>query len=449
MQDVRMSAVLVTAIFLCVLPLSQSEQCYANNPQPYRRMGQKSSYFINANLEEEEIRVEGCEPAMVWYLGRHGARKPSDTEIEDYAVRAPLLQQRIVTAGLSGLGQLCLEDIDNLEQFSFDLTVADHKILMESGAREQEELGARWRKRLPSLMSDPELMQTRATYKQRTYASAEAFLRGAYRDDNVTFPHIIVNDMLLRFYDFCPAYIEGVDGNNHTFEEDWKFIEGPVYQDMLLDISARVGTGLSVSDVRMAWNLCRYELAEFPDTSLHVSPWCAIFSEENFQVLEYSDDLIFYYKDGYGHDINWKMTSPLVRELESRLSGLVAGTNEKKVFIYLSHSEATNTLLPVLGLYNDSEPLQASDWPAPSHLWKTSDVISFSHNLALLALHCPSMEEEFQVMALHMERQVVMPECGELLCPLSTFTSKILQPILDVDFEEVCNQDHIRPPDRN
>ena len=129
-----MSAVLVTAIFLCVLPLSQSEQCYANNPQPYRRMGQKSSYFINANLEEEEIRVEGCEPAMVWYLGRHGARKPSDTEIEDYAVRAPLLQQRIVTAGLSGLGQLCLEDIDNLEQFSFDLTVADHKILMESGA---------------------------------------------------------------------------------------------------------------------------------------------------------------------------------------------------------------------------------------------------------------------------------------------------------------------------
>ena len=84
-------------------------------------------------------------------------------------------------------------------------------------------------------------------------------------------------------------------------------------------------------------------------TSLPVSPWCAIFSEENFQVLEYSDDLIFYYKDGYGHDINWKMTSPLVRELESRLSGLVAGTNEKKVFIYLSHSEATNTLLPVLG----------------------------------------------------------------------------------------------------
>ena len=410
-------------------------------------MGQKSSYFINANLEEEEIRVEGCEPVMVWYLGRHGARKPSDTEIEDYAVRAPLLQERIVSAGLSGLGQLCLEDIDNLDLYSFDLTVADHKLLMESGAREQEELGARWRKRLPSLMNDPELTQTRATYKQRTYASAEAFLKGAYRDENVTYPHVIVNDMLLRFYDFCPAYIDGVDGNNHTFEEEWKFMEEPAYQNMVLDVSTRVGTSLSVPDVRMAWNLCRYELAEFPDTSLHVSPWCAIFSEDNFKVLQYTDDLVFYYKDGYGHDINYKMTSPLIREMDSRFSGLVEGTNDKKVFIYISHSEATNTVLPVLGLYNDSSPLLASDWPSPSHLWQTSDVISFSHNIALLGLHCPSMQEEYQVMALHMERQVVMPKCGELLCPLSTFRSKVLQPILDVDFDEICHQEHIRPPD--
>ena len=174
-----------------------------------------------------------------------------------------------------------------------------------------------------------------------------------------------------------------------------------------------------------------------------------LISEDNFKVLEFTDDLGFYYKDGYGHDINWKMTSPLIREMEARFSGLVAGTNDKKVFIYLSHSEATNTVLPVLGLYNDSSPLVASDWPSQSHLWQTSEVISFSHNLALLALHCPDMPEEHQVMALHMERKVVMPECGQLLCPLSTFISKILQPILDVDFEEICNHDHIRPPDSN
>ena len=46
---------LVLAIILCLAPLTQSEQCYATTPDPYRRMGQKSSYFINANLDDEEI----------------------------------------------------------------------------------------------------------------------------------------------------------------------------------------------------------------------------------------------------------------------------------------------------------------------------------------------------------------------------------------------------------
>ena len=442
------SPTLLLTILLWSLPLTLSEQCYANNPNPYTRMGQKSSYFINANMEDDEISVDGCEPLMLWYLGRHGARKPADYEIEDYAMRLPDLQERVVLAGLSGLSDLCMEDINNIAEYSFDLTPADHKVLMESGAREQEGLGSRWRRRLPTLMEDPEMMQTRATYKQRTYASAEAFVRGAY-GDNVTFPHIIVNDMLLRFYDFCPAYDEGVNNNNYTFEEEWKFMEEPAYQDMVRDVSSRVGAVLSVADVRMAWALCRYDLAEFPDTSQHVSPWCAVFSEDNFRVLQYTDDLVFYYKDGYGHEVNWKMTKPLITEMDARFQGMVDGTNDKKVFIYISHSEATDTILPVLGLYNDTPPLLASDWPSDSHLWQTSDVISFSHNTALLGLHCPDMEESHQVMAFHMERPVVMPACGDLLCPLSTFRSDLLRPILEVDLEDVCNHDNLRPPVSN
>ena len=121
------------------------------------------------------------------------------------------------------------------------------------------------------------------------------------------------------------------------------------------------------------------------------------------------------------------------------------GTNQKLAYMYFGHSETVNPFHVVFGLYNSSHPLVASDWPAESHLWQTSDIVSFSHNIALLGLHCPAMEEEHQVMALHMERQVVMPSCGQLLCPLSTFRSKVLQPILEVDFEEICNHELIRP----
>ena len=78
------------------------ESCYATNPNPYQRMGQKTSYYINENLDDSEITVDGCEAKMLWYLGRHGSRMPSREEIEDYGSRMPDLQERIVSAGHSG-----------------------------------------------------------------------------------------------------------------------------------------------------------------------------------------------------------------------------------------------------------------------------------------------------------------------------------------------------------
>jgi multiple inositol-polyphosphate phosphatase/2,3-bisphosphoglycerate 3-phosphatase len=68
--------------------------------------------------------------------------------------------------------------------------------------------------------------------------------------------------------------------------------------------------------------LQRYEIAEFPDVLAHVSPWCALFSEDDLKILEFADDLKFYWKDGYGFDINWKMTQPLMAEMHQKFSQL-------------------------------------------------------------------------------------------------------------------------------
>ena len=59
-------------------------------------------------------------------------------------------------------------------------------------------------------------------------------------------------------------------------------------------------------------------MAEFPNVTEHISPWCALFSEENFKIMEFIDDIVFYNIGGYGHDINWKMTKPLVTEMQMR-----------------------------------------------------------------------------------------------------------------------------------
>ena len=124
-------------------------------------------------------------------------------------------------------------------------------------------LGARWKSRLPTLLNNPTLTQTRATYKQRTYGSAEAYLEGAYNGENVTFPHIMVTDIMLRFHDFCPAYFFGVDQNNRTFVEEYKFIASQVYRGMVYDVSKRVGVTLTNEDISMAWALCRLVKSKF------------------------------------------------------------------------------------------------------------------------------------------------------------------------------------------
>ena len=251
------------AIVLCILSmitLSLAEErmssCYSTNMSPYRRMGQKSSYFINSNTDTGEITYPGCEPVMLWYLGRHGARRPSAGEIVEMKVELPALQTNILNASMHGYGQMCQEDIDHLRNWTFKWTEEDHKLLMESGVKEQMELGERWGQRLPSLLDDSHRIQVRATYKQRTWASAKSFLTGLY-GHTVDFPQNIVPAMLLSFYEFCPAYMDGVDSNNNTFIEKYKLMAMQDYLDMVEAVSIRVGLEMNTADVEMAWAMCR------------------------------------------------------------------------------------------------------------------------------------------------------------------------------------------------
>ena len=74
----------------------------------------------------------------------------------------------------------------------------------------------------------------------------------------VDFPKNIVPTMVLSFYEFCPAYIEGVNSNNSTFIEKFKLRATKGYVEMVESVSARVGLEMETVDVEMAWAMCRY-----------------------------------------------------------------------------------------------------------------------------------------------------------------------------------------------
>ena len=127
----KVTILFISTIFSLSLAERRDSSCYSSNMSPYRRMGQKSSYFINSNTDTSEITYPGCEPVMLWYLGRHGARRPSRGEIAEMKVELPALQTRILNASMHGYGQMCQEDINHLRNWTFEWTEDDHKLLTQ------------------------------------------------------------------------------------------------------------------------------------------------------------------------------------------------------------------------------------------------------------------------------------------------------------------------------
>jgi multiple inositol-polyphosphate phosphatase/2,3-bisphosphoglycerate 3-phosphatase len=82
--------------------------------------------------------------------------------------------------------------------------------------------------------------------------------------------------------------------------------------------------------------MCRYDKALYYG---QLSPWCAAFSNSDLLVLEYIDDLLYYYKDGYGYDINWMQVCNLVVDVATYFNSIVLrATTKPYVIFYFSHS---------------------------------------------------------------------------------------------------------------
>ena len=255
-----MLLLIVICIFSLAFGLDENgkmeESCYADDPTPYRRFGTRTSYLVNSDLDDTEVSVPGCEPVMVWFLARHGTRAPSRDEIALMAQMLPGIKQDIYQAWVDGNSNMCQKDVNNLEEWSFNYTAADHKHLGEAGKKEHRELGQRWGKRLPTLLEDSQKITVRATYKQRTYDSAKAFLNGLYGHP-VDFPQNIVTGNILTFYEQCPAYLYGVDANNRTFVEMNKLRSSPEYESMVQLVSDRVGVQMDREQVKIAYSICK------------------------------------------------------------------------------------------------------------------------------------------------------------------------------------------------
>lgn len=127
------------------------------------------------------------------------------------------------------------------------------------------------------------------------------------------------------------------------------------------------------------WQLCRFEQAADPSKP---APWCSVFSIDDVAIMEYGEDLGYYYEAGYGFNMNKNI---LCETMQNMLQFLQNDSEEAPARILVTHSSSMQLLMVSLGLYEDEIPLTRSNFEQQhSRKWRTSLQTPFASNLAVV-----------------------------------------------------------------
>ncbi|XP_059483647.1 multiple inositol polyphosphate phosphatase 1-like isoform X2 [Neocloeon triangulifer] len=375
---------------------------------------------------------------------RHGTRNPSKFVIESMQNILPSLRDKIVKLHRDGEGKLCDSEASNLLFWLPRLNISEEKNLVAEGERELEGLGTRVFFNFPELLSHEEnkFLNFRYTDTQRTLKSALHFTNGMFGSNDTSHvqysksPH--KHDPLLRFYKSCEKWKTEIDDHPDTgMLHQLAFKNGSEFSELKSDVANRLGlqdNALTILDIEIMYQTCAFESAWNENGT--ASPWCAVFSKENLQVLEYSSDLKYFWNDGYGYEINHEQACPMIQDMLANFKNASRATHHAKGVFYFTHSGALLKVLAHLGLYRDKEPLQHHnfDQHKSSRLWRVGRIDSFAANLAAVLYSCESTPK---VLFLHQEQPVVVKGCpseAPYLCPLQ----QLEELFPSCQFDQIC-----------
>ncbi len=329
-----------------------------------RHLATKTPYSFVANTAARRDDPEGCEPRQFWLISRHGTRYPSKRGLQAIVERLPETAAEIAKAVRDGRSPLCEETASMLEGWRPGASLEDEKNLHAEGELEMGLLAERFQSRFPALISQdyhPELFTFRATASQRATRSQFYFASGLFGRKvalaDVLFEESVrPHDPLIRFYKVCSKWQRDVKQNPESLREQRLFEESDVLRKGLLEpVTKRLGYSevLTLSDIDNMYNGCVFGQAWNPSSP---APWCQVFTQEELDLLEYREDLEYYWQDGYGYELSQRQACVLAKNVLENFDNVTRGVEgEEKGVFYFSHSGAILKFLSYLGLFHDDK----------------------------------------------------------------------------------------------
>lgn len=127
----------------------------------------------------------------------------------------------------------------------------------------------------------------------------------------VQYSEALQRDPILRFYKLCPKWRKEVDKNPESQREIKLFSQTNIFKDLIKSVSNKLGFELTSGDVYLMYLTCGFETAW---NKSKVSPWCYIFDNESIKIMEFIEDLEYYWIDGYGYEITYRQACPAVTD---------------------------------------------------------------------------------------------------------------------------------------
>ncbi|XP_061563957.1 multiple inositol polyphosphate phosphatase 1b [Cololabis saira] len=353
---------------------------------------------------------ERCVPVHVTAVVRHGTRYPTSRNIRRILELSELLTGgRRDPGGAGGQrdpggagGQRDPGEAGRLIRDRWECWYTEDMDgqLVPQGRAELRQLARRLAALFPALLSEHNVRKRSVSFvtssKHRCVSSVEAFQEGLHqhwgRHGAPDYAHR-VDDELMRFFERCRGYVEGVETNRTALLEVEKFRHGDEMEAVRRRVAEKLGVApqrLTPDLVETAFFLCSYELSI---RSVH-SPWCLLFEERDAQVLEFLSDLQQYWKRSHGHAITGLSSCPLFHHVFRTLDK--AGRPRRSTdpppepaSILVGHGETLLPLLALLGLYKDQTPPTASNYHSQhGRQFRSSRIVPYAANLLLVLFDC-------------------------------------------------------------
>ncbi|KAK0078446.1 hypothetical protein PV325_002478 [Microctonus aethiopoides] len=372
------------------------ESCYTNEDDPYLYMGAKTAYTFVSGSGSQFSPILKCEPMQFWMIAKHDARYPTASKIETLLHLPKIRDQIIMNHEIEHSGHMCEEDLNKLKSWWPDpnMRAAMAKEMTTRSVNDVRLFARRLQSHFPELLRPQNEDMTLNNYIFRTSANKaaqsamESFKESLFYDKYNILPDLSKmrsDDTLLKKYENCSHTDQNEDSiTQNAFTERDKFLNSTQFSYVLQNVSRRTGFKyeLSSATILMMYDMCRFDKAWAPD---RLSPWCSVFSKEDLKAIEYAEDIMYYYSNGYGRQDKTSIGCFALQDLVQyfkKLENQVNNSTMPKGIFYFTDTTAMLGTLTSMGIREDNQMLLSSNYNnMAKRQWRTSIMAPFNSNL--------------------------------------------------------------------